>query len=86
MKDVNHTPPYDDALTGMVMFSRGRTFATDGGERMPARDGRAPARDRARPGRETMADVDHTPPDGDGARRVWYRGLPKPGVHVAGEP
>jgi hypothetical protein len=25
-------------------------------------------------GRETMADVDHTPPHGDGARAIWERG------------
>ncbi|WP_101297563.1 hypothetical protein [Halegenticoccus soli] len=60
MRDVTHTHPYTGETFGAV-FQRGPAVA-DGGE--------SPARSRG----ETMEDVDHTPPHGESANRVWARG------------
>ena len=65
MREVSHTHP-DHDTTDWHYFHRGPTVAADGGRR-ETEDGRE-ERDIDR---ETMEDVSHTPPHGDGADRVW---------------
>jgi hypothetical protein len=63
MKDVSHTNPYTgEAFGDSVVYKRG-VVITDGGHD-PEREGEA----------ETMEDVDHEPPNGDGANPVFERG------------
>ncbi len=79
MKDVSHTNPYTDESFGeTVVFRRGQTVAADGGERT---DGSRSSSGRRSDGgrreeseKQTMKDVSHTPPTGDGAMRVFERG------------
>ena len=61
MADVSHTHPHTGETFGTV-YRRGPAMA-DGG-RDDASDADA----------ETMRDVDHTPPHGEGANEVWARG------------
>jgi hypothetical protein len=61
MKDVQHTHPYTGETFGQV-YRRGPAVA-DGGDRRET-DSEA----------EEMADVDHTPREGEGADDVWTRG------------
>ncbi|MFC4552489.1 MULTISPECIES: hypothetical protein [Halorussus] len=63
MSDVNHTHPYTARGAINRPFERGPVVAADGG------------RPEAEPaGSATMEDVDHTPPYGEGANRVFQRG------------
>ncbi|WP_136715317.1 hypothetical protein [Halorientalis salina] len=62
MNAVSHTNPYTDEPFGeTVTFRRGQTVVADGGERTGTDE-------------QTMKDVSHTPPAGDGAMRVFERG------------
>ena len=62
MRAVSHTNPYTDESFGeTVVFKRGQTVAADGGRREGDE-------------KQTMKDVSHTPPTGDGAMRVFERG------------
>jgi len=78
MGEISHTHPYDDTSAG-ELFLRGPVIVADGG-RDPEREavsdaetGPAGSDDDAVEG-ETMAEVSHTPPEGDGANRVFERG------------
>ncbi|ELZ98913.1 hypothetical protein C440_01115 [Haloferax mucosum ATCC BAA-1512] len=64
MRNVNHTNPYTGE-TFTTVYERGPAV-TDGGrsDSQPAMTG----------GSETMKQVDHTPPYGDGTNDVWQRG------------
>jgi hypothetical protein len=79
MGDVNHTHPYTGETFGTA-FRRGPTVAADGGTANDAsgassdRRSDGGARDSASDERATMRTVDHTPPHGEGANRVWERG------------
>ena len=66
MADVNHTNPYTGETFG-TGFRRGPTIAADGGEK----EGEDPD---GRDADASMQSVDHTPPPGEGANRVWKRG------------
>ncbi|SDJ46905.1 hypothetical protein [Natronorubrum texcoconense] len=73
MADVSHKNPYTGETAGRL-FSRGPTVVTDGGT-----DGEEPSatdpNGRTDEEPETMADVEHTPPqDADDANRVFERG------------
>ena len=62
METVSHTNPYTDESFGeTVVFRRGQTVVADGGRREGTET-------------QTMKDVSHTPPTGDGAMRVFERG------------
>jgi len=62
MRAVSHTNPYTDESFGeTVVFRRGQTVVADGGK-------------PERTATQTMKDVSHTPPTGDGAMRVFERG------------
>jgi hypothetical protein len=65
MKDVSHTHPETGETFGHV-YRRGPAVA-DGGETPTDESTEATPE-------ETMADVAHTPPHGDGANEVWKRG------------
>ena len=65
MRNIDHTHPNDDRSTGRV-FRRGPTVAADGGQR--------DAEDRDEGSQDTMRDVDHDDPEGEGANRVFERG------------
>jgi hypothetical protein len=67
MKDVDHIHPHGDRSVARV-FERGRAVAADGSGRPTDRNGRADADD------ESMDDVDHDPPNGEGANPVFERG------------
>ncbi|XVH31377.1 hypothetical protein ACNS7O_13420 [Haloferacaceae archaeon DSL9] len=64
MADVSHTHPYTGETFSEV-YRRGPAMADGGEERQPAQESTDD---------ETMADVDHAPPHGDGANDVWARG------------
>ncbi len=72
MADVSHTHPHTGETFGTV-YRRGPAVA-DGG-----RDGddAAEAETETGTGTESMRDVDHTPPHGEGANDVWARGRTK---------
>jgi hypothetical protein len=77
MGDISHTHPYDDTSAG-ELFLRGPVIVADGGhdpERESVTDAETESAesDDAVDG-ETMAEVSHTPPEGDGANRVFERG------------
>lgn len=88
MADVSHTNPYTGETAGRL-FNRGPIVATDGGER-PAEDDRSSGRKPAASdsngdddgtdstgdrSTDTMADVEHTPPnESEDANRVFERG------------
>jgi hypothetical protein len=98
MRDVDHTHPYDDTSAG-ELFLRGPTVAADGGERnavSPSSSERSSdgggdppeARedvDEDEPDRTTMKDVDHSPPDDEGANRAFERGEEHATEPVVGE-
>ncbi len=65
MRDVDHTHPFGDASAARS-FERGPTVVTDGGT--PEADEGDGTDD------EQMADVDHAPPQGDGANPAFERG------------
>ena len=60
--DVSHTHPHTDETFGAV-YRRGPAVA-DGGRDGPTEETET----------ESMRDVDHTPPHGEGANEVWARG------------
>jgi len=62
MSDVDHTNPHTDETFGAA-FRRGPDVAADGG--------RANAEDTDE---QTMDDVDHEPPEGEGANPAYERG------------
>ncbi|QSW99762.1 hypothetical protein [Haloterrigena alkaliphila] len=74
MADVSHTNPYTGETAGRL-FSRGPTVVTDGGTEntdRAATDSNGRTDDEPT---DTMADVDHTPPqDAADANRVFERG------------
>jgi hypothetical protein len=84
MRSVSHTPPHDDTATGRRLFVRGDELAADGGERDASTAAAEAGETEVDATGSTMADVDHTAPDGEGAGRVWVRGLPKPRVPTVG--
>ncbi|WP_256392224.1 hypothetical protein [Natronoarchaeum rubrum] len=67
MKDVDHTHPSDEDSVARV-FRRGRGVAADGSGRPSDREDEQDDDD------ESMANVDHQPPNGDGANPVFERG------------
>ncbi|PSP82839.1 hypothetical protein BRC83_08485 [Halobacteriales archaeon QS_1_68_17] len=72
MREVDHTHPYTRRTFGeTVAFERGPAVAADGGEPDADPSDRG---DEGDEGDEKMRDVDHTPPEGDGANRVFERG------------
>jgi len=77
MAEVSHVNPHTGRPFGATaVFGRGPRIATDGGQSEgPPEDapeaGTAPDEEGDE---ETMADVSHTPPNGDGANRVFERG------------
>ena len=71
MADVSHTHPHTGETFGDV-YRRGPAVA-DGG-RDDAPDANANESTNTNTGAETMCDVDHTPPHGEGANDVWARG------------
>ncbi|WP_331233125.1 hypothetical protein [Natronorarus salvus] len=76
MGDISHTHPYDDTSAG-ELFLRGPVIVADGGrdpEREDVREAETEAAVESDSGPETMAEVSHTPPEGDGANRVFERG------------
>ena len=75
MADVSHKNPLTGETAGRL-FSRGPTVVTDGGERTDAEEPSATdPTERTEEEPETMADVEHTPPqDADDANRVFERG------------
>ncbi|ELZ18417.1 hypothetical protein C477_10128 [Haloterrigena salina JCM 13891] len=91
MADVSHTNPYTGETVGRL-FSRGPTVVADGGEPSETRrttEGRGSSgSERDATGssertdersNDTMADVDHTPPqDAEDANRVFERGRDHP--------
>lgn len=68
MGDVSHTHPYTGETFGGI-YRRGPAIA-DGGERPSAT---ASAGEQT----QTMRDVNHVAPDGEGVARVWKRGAPE---------
>jgi hypothetical protein len=77
MGDISHTHPYDDTSAG-ELFLRGPVIVADGG-RDPEREAVTDAETETAESddavdEETMAEVSHTPPEGDGANRVFERG------------
>jgi len=69
MKDVDHTHPHGDSGAARS-FRRGPAVAADGSGRPSDRaDEQTTESDD-----ESMADVDHQPPEGDGANPVFERG------------
>jgi len=66
MKDVEHTHPHTNRAFGEVVFTDGEAVAADGGE--------ADAETTDSTDTQTMEDVSHTPPHGDGANRAFERG------------
>ncbi|WP_254761547.1 hypothetical protein [Natrinema marinum] len=74
MADVSHTNPHTGETAGRL-FDRGPTVAADGGtdrSERTATDSNGRTDDEPT---DTMADVDHTPPqDAEGANRVFERG------------
>ncbi|MFC7080463.1 hypothetical protein [Halorussus caseinilyticus] len=69
MGDVSHTHPYAEQGALDRLFERGPVVAADGGEREaydPEEDDESE--------RDRMKDVNHTPPHGEGADRVFERG------------
>ena len=84
MKTVSHTNPEDPRNVFSEMFRRGATTPADGGRVERRGDGGQNRRNREDHGQEAehdadqteeeMKDVDHVPPDEEGATRVWKRG------------
>lgn len=69
LADVAHTHPHTGRAFGThVVFARGRALAADGGRPVAGPE-------RELDGPETLATVDHTPPDdSEGANPVFERG------------
>jgi len=61
MKDVDHTNPHTDETFGAA-FQRGPDVAADGGRADAERTD------------DQMSDVDHEPPEGEGANPAFERG------------
>ncbi|WP_227355219.1 hypothetical protein [Haladaptatus salinisoli] len=79
MRDISHTHPYADEGAMTRVFDRG-PVAADGGKVAESGDRRETADDDAdvEEDGETMADVEHTPPEGAGdADGVFERGYEK---------
>jgi hypothetical protein len=83
MGDVSHTHPHADRGTVNRPFQRGPVVAADGGRReardadardADARDADAREEDDEQTDEDRMKDVNHTPPHGEGADRVFERG------------
>jgi hypothetical protein len=83
LKDVSHTNPYTGESFGeTTTYQRGPTVAADGGrdpDREPSDgDGEAEAEAdadvEAEDREETLQDVDHEPPDGEGTQATYERG------------
>ncbi|MDY6818848.1 MAG: hypothetical protein SVG88_09315 [Halobacteriales archaeon] len=80
LSEIDHTHPTDNRSFGAA-FRRGPTVIADGGRRETAREPAATDEESemepADPTEETadepakLGDISHTPPDGDGANRVW---------------
>jgi hypothetical protein len=79
MADVDHTHPETNETFGTV-YRRGPAMADGSGPAVGDGPGTVPGDDAASSARgvdgdvDTMADVDHAPPFGEGARGVWERG------------
>ena len=81
MADVNHNHPHTDRGAINRPFERGPIVAADGGERnavsRTSKGERSESSGNQRGSHESerqMKNVDHTPPHGDGAERVFERG------------
>ena len=78
MSDVSHTDPHTRRPFGEhVVFARGPTVATDGGEPQSETETKAEANTAEDADDETadrMADVDHEPPSETEANPVFERG------------
>ncbi|MFB6299383.1 MAG: hypothetical protein ABEH65_03910 [Halobacteriales archaeon] len=75
--EVDHTHPFDGRPFG-VAFRRGPTIAADGGRRDPTASNEeetdaepTDAIEETAGEPADLSDISHTPPDGDGANRVW---------------
>ena len=70
--DISHTDPYTNRAFGETQtFGRGKTVAADGGEPEAVSEDE----DRSEAENETLADVEHTVPEGgEGAQRTFDRG------------
>ena len=73
MRAVDHTHPHDERSVDSS-FRRGRGVATDGSGQPTDRPTERDAVDD-----ESMAEVDHQPPNGDGANPVFERGRKRQG-------
>lgn len=70
LQEMSHTNPHtEDAFGDAMVFCRG-LVAADGGE--TPREGTSGRSERQEARR--LADVDHTPPYGEGVNRVYERG------------
>ncbi|QRV14169.1 hypothetical protein [Haloterrigena salifodinae] len=78
MANVSHTNPYTGETVGRL-FSRGPTVVADGGTDGRERDATDSSERTDEQSNDTMADVDHTPPqDAEDANRVFERGRDHP--------
>ena len=68
MESVDHPHPHGDRSVARL-FQRGQPVAADGSGRPEDTDERRDASDD-----ESMAEVDHEPPQGDGANPAFERG------------
>ncbi|WP_238392226.1 hypothetical protein [Halorussus amylolyticus] len=74
MADVSHTHPHTDRGAINRPFVRGPVVAADGGERESYDGEEAADESEDEESRQQMKDVNHTPPDGEGANPVFERG------------
>jgi hypothetical protein len=75
LKDISHTNPYTgESFGATTTYRRGPTVAADGG-RDPDREGPdAESEPEAETDGETLRDIDHEPPDGEGTQATYERG------------
>jgi len=70
--EISHTNPYTDESFGeTTTYQRGPVVAADGGHD-PERE--QEAEDEEEPEDDTLRDIDHEPPDGEGTQATYERG------------
>ncbi|MFC7190476.1 hypothetical protein [Halocatena marina] len=79
LEGIDHTNPYTDESFGDAMvYHRGPVVAADGGEETRREDQTGSASENSNEASQLrgpqLADVDHTPPFGEGVNRVYERG------------
>ncbi len=72
--EISHTNPYTDKSFGeTTTYRRGPVLATDGG-RDPEREAESDTEVEEDADDDTLRDIDHEPPDGEGTQATYERG------------